>query len=91
MNKILLVGCGHMGSALLSSWSKNTNYSFFVIDPYSYKNLRKRFSRNIKFYKSFDDIKNKNSFNVIIFAIKPQNAEDILKEYSIITNKKLCI
>ena len=42
MNKILLIGCGHMGSALLTAWSSKTNNHFFVVDPAQYKNINKR-------------------------------------------------
>ena len=38
MIKILLVGCGHMGSALLTKWIKNKRYSLSVIDPIKYNN-----------------------------------------------------
>ena len=35
MSKILLVGCGHMGSALLDAWVNLKSYSFYIVDPYS--------------------------------------------------------
>ena len=41
MNKILLVGCGHMGSALLKAWHKKTAYSFTVIDPNKFSDEEK--------------------------------------------------
>ena len=41
MKKVLLVGCGHMGSALLNSWIKLKTFSFGVVDPYNYKELKK--------------------------------------------------
>ena len=33
MKKILLIGCGHMGSALLDSWIVSKKYSINIIDP----------------------------------------------------------
>ena len=41
MNKILLIGCGHMGSALLDSWVLKTKNSYIVIDPINFKKLIK--------------------------------------------------
>ena len=42
MNKVLIIGCGHMGSALLKEWSKHKYYQFTVIDPISYKIIHKK-------------------------------------------------
>ena len=47
MKKILLVGCGHMGEALLTSWLKSNNYYVTVIDPIKYNYLK----NNIKIRK----------------------------------------
>ena len=41
MNRVLLVGCGHMGSALLNAWMNLKSYSFSVVDPLSYNHLKK--------------------------------------------------
>ena len=41
MRKILLVGCGHMGSALLDAWYRKTSFNISVIDPKTYKLLKK--------------------------------------------------
>ena len=51
MNKILLIGCGHMGSALLTSWHKNTNNYFTIVDPYQYKTINKKFRKRCDSYK----------------------------------------
>ena len=56
MNKILLIGCGHMGNALLRSWFLNTNYSFIIIDPLQYKKINKEYASRVKAYKSLDII-----------------------------------
>ena len=45
MNKILLIGCGHMGNSLLEAWIKEKNNSFIIIDPKNYKKI------NIKYKK----------------------------------------
>ena len=35
MNRVLLVGCGHMGSALLNEWINLKSHSLTVVDPLS--------------------------------------------------------
>ena len=82
MIRVLLVGCGHMGSALLNEWINLKSHSLTVVDPLSYNSLRK------KYYKSklrfFDKTPNQNDirkFDIIIFAIKPQIANKVLSEY----------
>ena len=41
MIKVLLVGCGHMGSALIMSWLNLKSYSFTIVDPYNFNKLKK--------------------------------------------------
>ena len=43
MNSVLIIGCGHMGSALLNLWSKNKFYKFTVVDPLKYKIIKGKF------------------------------------------------
>ena len=89
MNKILLVGCGHMGSALLSSWFKKTSFSFSVIDPNNYKNIKKKYSKKVSVFKTIEAIQDINKFNIIIFAIKPQIAKQVISEFHSISNKNI--
>ena len=46
MKRVLLVGCGHMGSALLNEWIKLKFYSLTVVDPLSYNSLKKKYFKN---------------------------------------------
>ena len=92
MNKVLIVGCGHMGSALLDAWQNLKSYKFTVIDPFNYKILKKKFSSSkISFCKSVKEIQNISEFNIIIFAIKPQVAKKVLKEYEEVVLKKTTV
>ena len=69
MKNILLIGCGHMGGSLMSGWSNSKNYTISVIDKKKYAILKKRnTNKNIKFFKSIDDIKNQSNLNYIIFT-----------------------
>ena len=83
MKNILLIGCGHMGHALLESWIKTDNYYFTVIDPIQYKSLNKKY--NIKktiFFRSISNLKNKFNFDALILATKPKDLEIVLDELS---------
>ena len=79
MNKILLIGCGHMGSALLTVWSSKTNNYFYVVDPVQYKKINKRLNKNIHAFKTLDQVEDCLSFDIIIFAVKPQIARRVLE------------
>ena len=80
MNKVLLVGCGHMGSALLKAWHKKTTYSFTVIDPNKFKLLNRQFKNRVKAHDSIKKI-DKKLFDIIIFAVKPQIIEEVMKQF----------
>lgn len=82
MNRVLLVGCGHMGSALLNEWINLKSYSLTVVDPVSLNSLKKKYYK--KKVRFFDKTPNQNEikkFDIIIFAIKPQIANKVLSEY----------
>lgn len=89
MTKVLLVGCGHMGSALLDSWLNLKSYSFTVVDPFNFKYLKNKYLK--KDIQIFDDILKKShikKFDIIIFAIKPQGCEKIISQYKDFKFKK---
>ncbi len=82
MKRILLVGCGHMGSALLNEWINLKSYSLTVVDPLSYNFLKKNFhKKKIKFFNKTPNQNEIKKFDIIIFAIKPQIAKKVLSEY----------
>ena len=89
MSKILLIGCGHMGTALVMSWLNLKAYSFTVVDPYNFIKLKKQFkSKKINILKKTPNQKDMKTFDIIIFAVKPQNANDVLNEYENFELKK---
>ena len=81
MNKILLIGCGHMGSALLTAWSSKTNNHFSVVDPVKYKKINKKFNKKIHAFKTLNQVRDFLLFDVIIFAVKPQIAKKVLEDF----------
>jgi pyrroline-5-carboxylate reductase len=89
MNKILLVGCGHMGSALLDAWMGLKSYSFSVVDPLNYNELKKKYNnKKINFFYKTPNQSQIKKFDLIIFAIKPQDAEEAVSEYKTFEFKK---
>ena len=82
MNKILLVGCGHMGNALLKAWHTNTNYSFVVIDPFHFKKINLSYKKRVKAFDSLDSVKEIKSIDLVIIAVKPQTALLVMKNFN---------
>ena len=89
MNKVLLVGCGHMGTALVNSWLNLNSYSFTVVDPFNFKKLKNKFNnKKINILNKAPIQKEINKFDIIIFAVKPQIAHRVLSEYKDFEFKK---
>ena len=92
MNNILIVGCGHMGSALLDLWSKEKEYIFTVIDPARYKIINKTYkNKRILSVVSVNKVKKINEFDIVLLAVKPQVIEKVLKKYKFFSFKKNCV
>ena len=66
MNNILIIGCGHMGSALLTAWSSKTNNHFFVVDPAQFKNINKRLNKKIHAFKTLNQVRD---FLILLFLL----------------------
>ena len=89
MSKVLLVGCGHMGSALILSWLNLKSYSFTVVDPYNFKKLKNKLKhKKIDILNKPPTQKKIKTFDIIIFAVKPQIATDVLSDYQHFELKK---
>ena len=89
MKKVLLVGCGHMGSALLTSWLDSKKYHITIIDPLKYKILKKKFSnKKIKLINNFSMLDKSANYNFVIFATKPIDLNKALVNFSSINLDK---
>ncbi len=88
MSKILLVGCGHMGSALLNAWIDLKPYSFAVIDPFNYDKLKQKYKKKIRLFKKIPNQSEIKKYDIIIFAIKPQVAKKVVSQYQNFEFKK---
>ena len=94
MSKVLLVGCGHMGSALLDAWLDIKTYSFSVVDPFNLNELKKKyFKNNIEIFNNIPAQIDIKKFDIIIFAIKPQVCEKVIfqyKDFKLKNNSVIC-
>ena len=89
MNKVLIVGCGHMGTALINSWLELKTYSFTVVDPYNYKEIKNVLrSKKVDILGQVPTQKQMLTFDLILFAVKPQVAGKVLAEYENFKLKK---
>ena len=95
--KILLIGCGKMGSSLLEGIVKSDNFDGMVdvIEPVLEDSLKEDFKKSkVSFYSDFKENKNNKNYDLIIIATKPNIYEEIfngLKNNLIINDKTLIV
>ena len=95
--KILLIGCGKMGSSLLEGIVKSDNFAGMVdvIEPDIQDFLKEDFKkRKVNFYSDIKEKKDTLDYDLIIVATKPNIYEEIfegLKNNLIINNQTLII
>lgn len=83
MKNVLLIGCGHMGSALLASWLKSKDYQLTVIDSIKYKSLLNKFTnKKVKILKSISNLKNSSKYDFVVLAVRPVDLDKALVETS---------
>jgi len=82
MTKVLLIGCGNMGSALLDAWLDLKSYSFSIVDPLNLKVLKKKYLKDsVKIFNNIPTQVQIKKFDIIIFAIKPQVCTEVVAQY----------
>jgi len=82
MTKVLLIGCGHMGSALLNAWINLRSYSISVVDPINYNKIQQKYSKiKIEIFEKTPNQNQIKKFDIIIFAVKPQITKKVISEY----------
>lgn len=87
MKKILLVGCGHMGSTLLKAWINIKSIKISIVDPKNHSYLKKKHKKKIIVYKNNREIKKLKDYNIIVFAVKPQIAKKVVNQYKFANQK----
>jgi len=78
MHSLLLIGCGNMGSALLTRWVERANIisHFWVVDP----NNTPTSTQTLSHAKNIDELPKDYSPDIIVLAVKPNQLEMILPE-----------
>ena len=77
MTSLLLIGCGNMGSALLSRWCEKLGGNFSPITVVEPSDIVT--PENVTRVKQISDIENVNP-TVVVLAVKPQQLETVLPE-----------
>lgn len=73
--KVLMVGCGNMGGALLSQWISCDGFDFTVADPFAEPAFD-----GVQYVKEPGDVA-AGTADLLIVAIKPQLIGDVLPDY----------
>lgn len=77
MQRLLLIGCGKMGGAILKGiLEKHAYFDIDVVDHHIHTDLFPK-SKNLTFFTSINDIKNKPDLTIL--AVKPQHMNDLLE------------
>lgn len=84
---ILLLGCGKMGSAMLSGWLEQglKADAVHIVDPYL-DNIKKDFANlpKTQLHETVDDLPYKITPSIVLLAVKPQMMDEALKALSTI-------
>ena len=79
--RLVLVGCGQMGSAMLRGWlASGAAAQYLIVEP---AGLPAAFSGNsaITFCRTADGISGESTPDAVVFAVKPQVIDDVLPAY----------
>ena len=81
--KILLVGCGKMGGALLGGWLDQgiEGASVHAIEPFQ-DHAGPFINQGVSFHNSLDELASDFEPDFVLFAIKPQMADDVVPAYA---------
>jgi pyrroline-5-carboxylate reductase len=81
IKNLLLIGCGKMGGALLKGFAqKFVTTQFYVIDPHLKSKPLFADYINIHFFQDLDHLPKTLTPDIILFAVKPQISDDVLKK-----------
>ena len=80
--KLLLVGCGKMGSALLGGWLGRDVKSdaVMVVEPFDTGTLNQQFGVTV--FKEVAELEKTYQPDVVVFAVKPQGMAAIVPDYA---------
>ncbi len=81
--KILLVGCGKMGGAMLRGWLGNGFLAneLVVVEPFEDAATALRSELSVSIVSSVEDLDDGYTPDVAVFAVKPQGMQEIVASY----------
>ncbi|HVY12195.1 MAG TPA: pyrroline-5-carboxylate reductase dimerization domain-containing protein, partial [Alphaproteobacteria bacterium] len=81
IQNLVLVGCGHMGFAMLEPWAKNSAaQKIWVVEP-SPKALQGSSHKNVTLCANAAALPANLNPDVVVFAIRPQGLEEAIAPY----------
>ena len=75
--RVLMIGCGKMGSALLKRWSDTVDADFTVVDRKLQDPLP-----GTSLVRSHQELEGAGHFDVLVVAVKPQGVSEVAPHYS---------
>ncbi len=76
--RVLMLGCGQMGGALLSRWHQVSGYQFTVVSPSGQRAV----PSGVRMIRSASELPEGEPFDIIIVAVKPQKIAEVLPDYA---------
>jgi pyrroline-5-carboxylate reductase len=74
--RVLMIGCGRMGGALLTRWVGAGQYRFTVVSPSG----TRRFPDTVRAVRGAKEL-DSDQFDLIVIAVKPQQIKDVIPAY----------
>lgn len=73
---VLVVGCGHMGGAMVRQWMTHSSYTLHILNPSKPKaDIASKIESHSENVEGFKDI----HFDIVVLAVKPQIIIDVAK------------
>ncbi len=85
--KVVIIGCGQMGGAILDSLSKEKKYQLIAVDPDPGSHFRAEASGA----RTLTSLGRAPAGQIYIIAVKPQDIQPVLKELSVFKLKKAVV
>ena len=82
---LLMIGCGKMGSALLSRWATSTDQNITIINPSLVKA-----PAGVKVTQTLEELSGQR-FDFVVIAIKPQLIAHVLPAYQAFLKDNACV
>ena len=90
MSKLVLVGAGNMGFAMLSRWVVGRKHEFMVVEPDDALRARAA-GLGIPAFSSPDELPGGLSIGILVIATKPQTVAGIVSRYAPILSKEALV